>query len=552
MAKNGRAVLVMAVLSLVAACAPAAATPTSTPRWTPMPEGELTTLNLNLGGEPPTLDPTLATDAVSQEVIVNLFLGLTGIHGDTGEVIPQLATRWEVSEDGLVWTFHLRDDVYWVHYDPQTKEAEKKRKVTAHDVEYAVRRAINRRTESGYVWVESFFDGVKALDDYSVRFTLEQPAAYSPSIAGLWGNYPLPREVIEGFGSRWTEPGNLWTCGPYMLDTWKRHNRIQLVKNPHYYDASNVTIDTVNFAAVDEGLTALHMYENGDLDSTRVPAEDLERVRADPQLSKELHVDPTLSTTCLATAAFAFNVSKPPVDNRLVRKALAAAVDRQKLVDTAHKGAKIAATTFAPPGVFGSPAEDPNFEGIPFDPGRARTWLAEAGYAGGEGLPELVLLFPTRGANELAMEFLQQQWRDHLGIEVKGWGEETTEQRLLDPPHMFAIGWNADYPDEHNFMLDFCHPTEGLNFSRWNAEDPAAVWFMEVTEAAAIELDPLKRKALYFQAEKILCEDEAIIFPLWYDSWLWSDSDAFLVKPYVERAYNPLGQGLALWRVKPH
>jgi oligopeptide transport system substrate-binding protein len=562
MAKKATAIFVMVVLHLVTACAPAGPSPMPEPTGTP--EEVLATLNLNLGGDPATLDPSLAADTVSQDVIANLFLGLTGTRDDTGEAIVQLATDWEVSQDGLVWTFHLRDDVYWVHYDPQTGVAEKKRQVTAHDVEYGVRRTINPATESPWAGPNHVIKnaeavnfavrgsqvsvGVQALDDHTIQFIMQQPASYFPSIASLCINYPQPREVIEEFGARWTEPGNLWTCGPYLLDTWRHRNRIVLVKNAHYYDAGNVAIDRVNFAMVGEALTALHMYENGDLDSIRLPLieplQELEQAWADPQLSQELHWEPAL-----LTAAFTFNLTKPPVDNPLVRKALAAAVDKQKLVHDVLRTEHIPAKTFAPPGVFGSPAEAANFAGISFDPEQAREWLAEAGYPDGEGFPELVVMYITDVRSRLAVEFTQQEWRDHLRIKVELVSQEMQgyfQTLREDPPHVFGHAWGADYADENNFVLEVWHPIQSANYSRWDAKAAAAVRFIEVTEAAAAELDPQKRKALYFEAEKILCEDEAIMVPLYHGRL------PYLTKPYVERTYNALGQGLARWRVKGH
>jgi oligopeptide transport system substrate-binding protein len=526
------------------------------------PEVELaTTLNINLGSEPPGLDPAMVGDTTSGDVIVNLFLGLTGIHHETWEVIPALATDWEVSEDGLVWTFHLRDEVYWVHYDPQTSVAEKKRKVTAYDVEYGTKRTIDPATGSPYAYLDYVIQnayavntgdesvsldsvGVMALDDHTVQFTLQQPAGYFPFIAGMSPNHPLPGEVIEEFGVQWTEPDNIWTCGPFMLQTWEHHDRIVLVKNPHYYDASNVAIERVNFAMVGAGSTTFQMYQAGELDTSVIPFADRDWVRAHPELSKELHVEPAL-----ATGFVYFNVTKPPVDNRLVRKALVAAVDEQKLVDNVLRGGQIPAKSFGPPGVFGSPAEDPNFKGIPFDRQQARKWLAEAGYPDGEGLPEMVLMLPPGEGAKMLGEFVQQQLRDHLGIEVKAMTQEAKvffQTLREDPPHMTGIVASADYPDENDFLLGLCHPTKGANRARWNPEDAAAKRFMEVTEAAAAESDPQKRKVLYFEAEKILCEDEAIIWPLFYDVSI------FLAKPYVERTYNPFGAGLASWRVLAH
>ncbi len=547
--KVGLIVLPLLVFSaVVAGCAP--------------PQEELeTTVNLNLSAEPPTLDPHLAGDVASLLIIDGLFGGLTDIDEKTSEVIPEQATEWQVSDDGLEWTFRMRDDVWWVHYDPATKEAEKKRKVTAYDVEYGTKRTIDPATGSGYVYVEYIIKnaravntgdstnldevGVKALDDQTVQFTLEQPAGYFPFIAGMWVNYPLPREVIEQFGVEWTEPGNLWSCGPYLLDTWEHESRIVQVKNPHYYDANNVSIETVNWSMISDSSTAMAMYETGELDTVIPPVADLDRVRADPGLSKQLHVTPGL-----ATAGVGFNVSKPPVDNRSVRKALSAALDRQELVDNVLKGGQRPARTFAPPGIFGSPAQDPSFKGITFDPQQAREWLSEAGYPGGEGFPEITYMFPVDSESQKVAEFLQKQWKDNLGINVKLASQEWKvylQTLRTDPPQLWRLRWFADYPDENNWVLQLFHPTKGANRPQWDPEDPAAKRFMEVTEAAAATSVAAKRRELYFEAEKILCEDEAIIIPAYHLVYIW------LTKPYLERVYPLLG-GLHIekWKVRAH
>ncbi len=526
------------------------------------PEERLeTTVNLNLGTEPPTLDPHLATDSASLAIIDGLFWGLTDIDEKTNEAIPELATEWTVSDDGLVWTFHMRDDVWWVHYDPGTQQAEKKRKVTAHDVEYGTKRTIDPATGSDYAYVEYVIQnayavntgensnpdsvGVRALDDYTVQFTLEQPAGYFPFIAGMWVNYPLPREVIDEHGDVWTEPGNLWSCGPYMLDTWEHESRIVQVKNPHYYDAKIVSIETVNWAMINDYSTAMAMYEAGELDSCEPPLADLDRLRADPELSRQLHAVPQLGT-----AYIGFTVNKPPVDNRWVRRALSAALDRQKLIDTVLKGGEQPAKTFASPGIFGSPALDPGFEGITFDPQQAQKWLAEVGYPNGEGFPEIIYMFPAASETQKVAEFIQMQWKDHLGIDVKLVGQEWKiflQTLQMDPPHLWALGWSADYPDENNWVLEVFHPTKGGNRPQWDPQDPAAKRFMEVTEEAAAESDPAMRKDLYFEAEEILCVDEAIILPMVHFVTIW------ITKPYLERVYPVLGMlHIEKWEVRAH
>ncbi len=517
-------------------------------------------LSWNLGTEPPTLDPALATDSVSIQCDEALFLGLTDFADTTdAEVVPELATEWGVSEDGLTWTFKMRSDVWWVHYDPATGEAEKMRPVDAHDVEYAVKRTLDPETASDYAYVcyiiknaeavntgeSTDFDsvGVKAVDDYTVEFTLEQPAGYFPAIASMWVNRPVPKEVIEEFGDLWTEPGNIWSDGPYMLDTWEHENRMVFVKNPHWYDAKSVSIERVNCVMVVEDSTAFAMYENGELDVQNPPLEDMDRVKADPVLSKELYIAPAL-----CTYVYGFNVSKPPIDNVLVRQALSFAIDRQKLIDTVLKGGQRPAWSFACPGIFGNVADNADFPGITFNPDKARELLAEAGYPNGEGWPAVTLMYNTSEGHQKIAQYVQQQWSEHLGINVQLANQEWKvflKTVVEDAPQVYRDGWCADYPDQNNWVLEVYHPTKSPNQSKWSG--PTADRFAELTEQAAAEPDPAKRKDLYFEAEKLLTVDQAVTIPLYYYTTVVCN------KPYVERTYQLVGgQHWEKWRIKAH
>jgi oligopeptide transport system substrate-binding protein len=507
---------------------------------------EPTYLNMNLGGEPPTLDPALATDTTSVDLTECLFLGLTDYDDETSEVISELAESWEVSGDGLKWTFHMRQDVYWTKYDPASGKVEKKRPVTAHDVEYGVKRTLAPATASDYAYLLYIIEngeavntgqstdldsiGVSALDDYTIEFTLEEPAAYFPAIAGMWPARPVPQEVIEEYGDSWTEPQNIWTNGPYLLGTWEHDNKMVLVKNPEHPDAGDVQIDRINFFMVTEDSTALTMYENGELDVAGVPLPDLDRVKADPELSKELYIAPVLDTYY-----YGFNTTKPPVDNKHVRRALSYAIDRQKLIDTVLKGGQKPAKTFACPGIFGSPAEDPNFEGIEFDPDMAKKELELAGYPNGEGWPsDVVLMYNTSEGHQRIAEFIQANWKEYLGIEVELANQEWRvylETLDQDAPQIFYQGWIVDYPIMDNFLYVLVfHSTKGSNRIKWSNSE-----FDQLTEQAAFETDPEKRKELYRRAEKVLCVDEAGIIPIYYYTRV------VLTKPYVERTYAPLG-----------
>ncbi|MFN2154312.1 MAG: ABC transporter substrate-binding protein, partial [Anaerolineae bacterium] len=235
---------------------------------TPAPSQKPVTLNWNLGAEPPQVDPALSTDTTSVQVDEMLFLGLTDFDDVTSEVIPELATDWSVSDDGLVWTFNMRDDVPWVRYNPATGETEvmtdengDPAMVNAHDVEYAVKRTLDPATGSDYAYVLYIIDGamavntgeetdldtvgVKAVDDYTVAFTLKQPAGYFPGIASMWVARPVYQPVIDEYGARWIEPGLIVTNGPYTLDTWKHFDSMVFVKNPYFYDADTIEIERV-------------------------------------------------------------------------------------------------------------------------------------------------------------------------------------------------------------------------------------------------------------------------------------------------------------------
>ncbi len=538
--------LLLAVALLPASCAPQ--------------EKLASELNWNLGTEPPTLDPALATDNVSIQCDEALFLGLTDFE-DTSDaaVIPEIASEWSVSDDNLTWTFKMRDDVWWVHYDPATQKAEQKRLVNAYDVEYAVKRTMQPETASDYSYVDYIIKGaeavnvgestdldsigVRALDDFTVEFTLEQPAGYFPAIASMWVNRPVPQEVIEEFGDLWTEPGNIWSNGPYMLDTWEHEYRMVFVKNPYWYGAKSVSIERINCVMVVEDSTAFAMYENGELDVQNPPLEDMDRVKADPVLSKELYIAPAL-----CTYVYGFNLTKPPMDNVLVRQALSYAIDRQKLIDTVLKGGQKPAWSFACAGIFGNVAENADFPGITFNPEKAREVLAEAGYPDGQGWPEVALMYNTSEGHQKIAEFIQQQWTEHLGIDVKLANQEWKvflKTVVEDAPQVYRDGWCADYPDQNNWLLEVYHPTKSPNQSKWSG--PEADQFAALTEQAAAESDPAKRKELYFQAEKLLTVDYAVTIPLYYYTTVVCN------KPYVERTYQLVGgQHWEKWKIKAH
>jgi len=569
--------LVMIAALLAACCPTATPTPgatsvpgaTSAPQPTSPPPAEPVVLRMAIGTEPPTLDPNLGEDTTSIDCDKQLFVGLLKINGATSELEKDLATDWEVSEDGTIYTFKMREDSYWVRYDPDTEEIEKVRPVNAHDIEYSVKRAVMPETASPYAYVTyaiknaeeinnsdpGDYDidtlGVKALDDYTVQFELEFAASYFPSITSLWTVRPVPKEAIEEFGDAWTEPGNIMTNGPMVLTEWTHDAHLSFKKNPYYHFADEIEIDEIDVAIVTDNATRMAMYENGEIDWVGVPSDDIDRVKADPVLSEEFYSAPYPGTYILY-----FRTTKPPMDDVHVRRALSYALDRQSLIDNVIKGGQMPARAFAPPGIFGNVAEDPEV-GITFDLEKAQAELAEAGYPDGEGFPTLLYMYNTFGGfNEKLAQAVAQMWKDNLNIDVTF---ESMEWKVYldiikastpdeEVGHVFRYAWLADYPDQNNWVHEVMNPTQGANRSKLDPEtDALAAELNELTIAAGQEQDPEKRKEMYKRAEQILTYEICAFAPLYHYTTV------VVVKPYLHRDYPLMcGVNWAEWRMDPH
>jgi oligopeptide transport system substrate-binding protein len=547
---------------------------------TPVPSEKPVTLNINLGAEPPQVDPALSTDTTSVFVDEQLFLGLTDFDDETSEVIPELATDWSVSEDGLVWTFNMRDDVPWVYYDPATGEVSTEtdsagnplHMVNAHDVEYGVKRTLDPATGSDYAYVLYIIEGalavntgeeedldtigVKAVDDYTVEFTLRQPAGYFPGIASMWVARPVYQPVIDEYGARWIEPGIIVSNGPYMMESWQHFDNMVLVKNPAFYNADSVQIERIEAVIIVEASTAFAMYENNELDTGGVPLTDMDRVKADPVLSEELTIFPDV-----CTYYYGFTNNKPPFDDPLVRRAFSAAIDRVSLVENVTKGGQLPANTFAPVGIFGNVASDPDIAPWALDPelGKemAQQWLAEAGYPDGEGFPVVTLMHNTSEGHRAIAEAIQAMWRDTLGVEVEvvnqEWGVylDTLDNGtpLADMPHVWRMGWCADYADENNWVHEVFNNTEGANRLRRGCLDDTCTEIEELefdltTKEAGAEQDPAKRLELYKKAEQLLSEEEAAYAPIYYYTTV------NLTKPWLNRTFQLIaGDHVDKWTI---
>ncbi len=473
------------------------------------------TFRMNLIAEPPTLDWSLATDNVSIRVIENLMEGLAEYDAAL-QPIPAVADRWEVSDKGRTYLFHLRKDVFWSDGKP----------VTAHDFEYAWKRLLNPKTASEYAYflfdIENAAEynagviqdskrvGVEALDDFTLRVSLKKPAVYFPSITTFTATYPQRKDLIERYGDHWTDPAHLVTNGPFLLDEWRHEYRLTLIANETYY-AGRPSLDRVVFYVVSEETTALTLYETGDLDRVSLPPIAI--------LQYQHHPD-YLRAPFLRGYYYGFNVEKAPFNDARMRQAFSMAIDRTE-IPRILKGGELPATSWIPAGMF---AHNPKI-GLSFDPEKARRLMSEAGYTQGSEVPPITLSFNTDPTNTLIAENIQAQWKKNLGVSVlidnMEW-KVYLRQLKENTPQVFRLGWGADYPDPDNFMNLFTS-TSGNNYTQWGN-----VEYDRLISEGASEPDVSKRVAIYDAAQRILTESDTPIIPLFFAS------QNLLIRPVFE------------------
>lgn len=508
-------------------------------------------LRLPVKGQISTLDPGLISTIRQIELVEQLFLGLTTFNHKTYEVMPELATHWQISEDGTVYTFFLREDVTWNDKMP----------VTAHDIVWAVRRNIDHQTNSPYahtlyilknardIYQGRITDvttlGVRAIDDFTVEFTLTQPASYFPALVSLWTYHPLPRQLIEKQGSHWTKPAHIKTNGPYTLNDWQENKELILKKNPHFYAAETVNIPEIHYYIVYEESLALALYEKDALDIIggnvylSLPTSEIDNIKNDAILRRERKISPQFCTEW-----YGFNTQKFPTNNPLVRKAIAMALDRETLLNVNFSPEANLARTFTPPPTFG--AVPPEEEvGIFFNPRQAEDWLAKAGYPQGKDFPELVLMYNHSEQHRKVAKSIQAILKRYLNIDVhiKGYDFLSYIERLSSPDkaHLFRAHWCADYPDAHQWLHTVFHPLHGVNWVGWNQRE-----FTQLVDKASQISDPLERQQLYQRAEQILTEEAVAIIPIYFST------TQFLVKPRVKNWYPAVfgGQPIRFWRLE--
>jgi oligopeptide transport system substrate-binding protein len=507
-------------------------------------------LRLSLPGPPTSVDPHVAAAGLAEDFALakQLFRGLFAYDEDlnlVADIASQLPTRQNggISQDGLVYTIKLRNDVEWSDGRP----------LSAADFEYGLKRLLDPVTEAEAAG--TFYDitgaekfnscsectegelaqlrqdvGITAVDNLTLRIRLNSPRATLPYLLAGLAASPLRQDLIEEHAENWTVPANLVTAGPFLLDDLSETEAV-LLKNPRWW-GKPVKLDRVTIRFVEDPADAFSMYLAGELDAVEVSADLKPTVDADPKLLKQMVQLPVLNST-----AYFLNAAQPPFDDARVRQAFALAVDREAFF-AVQAGTSRVAYSWLPSSMPGYDKE--RGREWRFNPEKARRLLAEAGYPNGSGLPAIAYAYTDSFSNaKPAAEFLRQQLQTNLGVTIvlEQLERDAWLDRLFGGELQVAyVGYTAEHAHPEEFLRGpwTClryESDECTSFDSGNLFSYANPEFDRLVSLAAKEPDAKRRLRLYGQAEDVLVDDAPAIF-------MTQGVRQLLVKPYVRGAVN--------------
>ncbi|MGB1140022.1 MAG: peptide ABC transporter substrate-binding protein [Halioglobus sp.] len=468
-------------------------------------------LHFGNGTEPQGLDPHVVTGLPEHHIVSALFEGLATKNPYTLEPEPGVAERWDISDDGRVYTFHINPQARWSNGDP----------MTAHDYVWSWQRALNPAMGNQYAYMlypvvnakefatgklDDFGQvGVQALDDLTLQVTLTAATPYFLQLMDHYSTYAVHRPTIEAFGkatdryTQWTRPGNIVGNGPFVLDEWLLNRRVTVKKSDTYWDRDNVKLEGVVFYPIENASSEERMFRVGQLHVTgTVPIDKVPVYRA-------MEDTPYVNAPYLGTYYYLLNINEAPLTDIRVRKALAMTVDREQLARTVMHNVVVPAYAITPPGTLGY--QPPKL--FDHDIEQARQLMVDAGFPNGEGWPGLELLYNTSEGHRKIAVALQQMWKDALNIDVtltnQEWKVYLDSVDQMDF-QMARRGWVGDYVDANNF-LDMFLCGGGNNNTGFCEPEYDDMILQQAPNATTRE----ERYAIFHAAETMLMEQMPII-----------------------------------------
>lgn len=484
-------------------------------------------LSVQVGPDPETIDPALNSAVDGGNMLLHSFECLLAVD-QNGQLAPGQAESWETSEDGLTWTFHLRDGLKWSDGSD----------LTANDFVYSWKRVCDPMVAAPYAeTVLSMVEGydkaiegdldalqVVATDNNTLVVTLSAPCSYFGSLAAFATLSPVQQATVEANGDAWATKAETYISnGPFYVSDWVPGSYIMMTKNPYYWNADAIQLDGIKWNLIEDSNAAYSAYQTGEVLMIKdVPTEEIPSLKE----NADFYVDPIIGTYYLS-----MNIDREPFNNADVRKALSLAIDRDYVANTLMQGTYSPAGNLMGPGWIDTDGKQfkdnanggkeyidtTNYEA---DLEEAKQLLADAGYPNGEGFPTITYSTNDAGYHKVVAEYLQQAWAElgiDLQVDIVEWASFTPMRRNGDYD-VARNGWVGDYSDPSN-MLDLFYSTNGNNDGKFNNADYDAAMDLSRTT-----LDAAERSTALHNAEDVLMEEAGCIPVAYYnDFWLQSD-----------------------------
>lgn len=484
-----------------------------------------------VGPEPDTIDPALNSAVDGATLLIHAFEGLMSLD-ENGVPVEAQAESYTISDDGLTYTFKLRDGLKWSDGKP----------VVAEDYVYAWNRAVDPETAADYSYmfdvIEGYEEGklnVEAPDDKTIVVKLKAITPYFLELCAFPTYFPVRKDIVEAEPDAWaTKPETYIGNGPYIMKEWVHDSHILFEKNPNYWNADAIIPETIKFLLMSDDNAILAAFENGDiLLADSMPNDEIDAWKD----REEFIIQPQLGTYYIS-----FNTQREPLNDPRVRKALTLAIDREYICTQIGKAGQQPAGAFVPTGLsdadptkefreVGGDYYDPSAEAYEANLEEAKKLLAEAGYPNGEGFPTLEYLYNEGSGHQQIAEAIQSMWKE-IGVNIELASQEWNtflNTRKNGEYDIARNGWLGDYNDPISF-LDMWTTDSGNNDAQWSNKE-----YDELIAKIKSSSDREERMKLMHEAEDILFE-EYVLAPVYYYV------DIYLKSPKLEGFYaSPLG-----------